>query len=246
MAVAAAAIVSVVLRLTSDASRPAEARLCTSAMSPSGSRRTARTPSRAARHAAGRGDRPGGGDAGAPDTPVRLAETAFAFGDHEVAAYRDLHGLARRAGDGETAAIVERILEQEEAAAELVAGTLELTLDAPPTSPLPAVTPIGKPSERAETRGTGHPGPQQAHETAPDEPLEDTSLAPERVDAQGSTPIGHPAGTTSPPGGGRPNPTRPRENRARCNLTATRADPLAVRRLRLPRIAGCARGFVVE
>jgi ferritin-like metal-binding protein YciE len=70
-----------------------------------------------------------------PDMPIRLAMTAFAFANHEIAAYRLLHGLARRAGDGETVAVVERILEQEEAAAEVVASTferaLEVTLDAP-------------------------------------------------------------------------------------------------------------------
>ena len=93
------------------------------------------------------------------DTPVKLATAAFAFESLEVASYRFLRGLAERVGDNETVAVVERILEQEEAAVELVAGTfdraLELTLGEPPTSPLIGVTPIGKPSERPpEAQGT--------------------------------------------------------------------------------------------
>jgi ferritin-like metal-binding protein YciE len=120
-----------------------------------------------------------------PDTPVRLAATAFAFENHEIATYRLLGGLARRAGDHETEAVAARILEQEEAAAELVSGTferaLEVTLGEPATSPLPGVTPIGKPSEREPTPGTGHPGPQQAHETPADEPIHDTTLGRDHV-----------------------------------------------------------------
>ncbi|MFL5819482.1 MAG: ferritin-like domain-containing protein [Solirubrobacteraceae bacterium] len=88
----------------------------------------------------------------APDTPVRLAATAFAYENLEVASYRFLRRLAERAGDAETTSVVERILEQEEAAVELVAGTfdraLEIALGEPPTSPLIPVTPLGKPSDR--------------------------------------------------------------------------------------------------
>jgi len=55
--------------------------------------------------------------------------------------------------------VVDRILEQEEAAAELVAGTfdraLELSLGGEGTSPLTPVTPLGKPPERGVTP---HPG----------------------------------------------------------------------------------------
>ena len=94
-----------------------------------------------------------GAAAGAlPDTPLKLAATAFAFENLEVATYRILRDLAERARDGESLALAERTLEQEEAAAELVAGTfaraLDLALGEPPTSPLIPVTPIGKPSER--------------------------------------------------------------------------------------------------
>ena len=110
-----------------------------------------------------------------PDTPVQLAMTAFAFEHLEIAAYRIVAQLARRAGDPETAAVAERILEQEEAAAELVAGTfdraIERTLGEERTSPVPGVTPIGRPSDRApEETPTPHPGPQAYIDTPADEP----------------------------------------------------------------------------
>lgn len=88
----------------------------------------------------------------APDTPVKLATTAFAFENFEIASYRMLRRVAERAGDQDTVAVVDRILEEEEAAAELVAGTfdraLEVALGEQPQSPVISVTPIGKPSER--------------------------------------------------------------------------------------------------
>ncbi len=58
----------------------------------------------------------GGAALAAPDTPATLAAAAFAYENFEVASYRLLHSLAERAGDGETVSVVERILEQEEAA----------------------------------------------------------------------------------------------------------------------------------
>lgn len=118
----------------------------------------------------------------APDTPVRLAMTAFAFEHLEIAAYRMLAALAQRAGDPETVAVAERILEQEEAAAELVAGTfdraLERTLGEPPVSRLPGVTPIGKPSDRApEDTPTPHHGPQEFTDHPADEPVKPPAAA---------------------------------------------------------------------
>lgn len=98
-----------------------------------------------------------------PDTSLRLVTVAFAFENLEIATYDILCRLAERAGDQETVAVAERILEQEEAAAELVRGTfdrvLELTLGEPATSPLPGVAPIGKPSER-EPQPYERGGPQ--------------------------------------------------------------------------------------
>lgn len=109
----------------------------------------------------------------APDTPVKLAATAFAFENLEVASYRLLGRLAKRAGDTETVSVVQRILEQEEAAAELVAGrfdrALEITLGEPAVSPLIPVTPLGKPSERPEDPA---PDPQALKGKPLDEPVD--------------------------------------------------------------------------
>jgi ferritin-like metal-binding protein YciE len=151
-----------------------------------------------------------------PDTPVQLAMTAFAFEHLEIAAYRMVAALARRAGDGETAAVAERILEQEEAAAELVAGTfdraLERTLGDERSATVPGVTPIGKPSDRApEATPTPHPGPQAFIDTPPDEPVKPPPGVPavdsdERLRPPGP---GHGAGEVRPYGGEVPPPVEP-------------------------------------
>jgi len=88
---------------------------------------------------------------------VTLSAAAFAFENLEIASYRFLRRLAERVGDTDTVAVVDRILEQEEAAAELVAGTFDRALEAalgePAESAVTPVTPIGKPSDRpAEAR----------------------------------------------------------------------------------------------
>lgn len=57
-----------------------------------------------------------------PDTPAKLAGFAYAVENLEVAAYELLLRVARRAGDGETVALAESILGEEEAAAQAVAG----------------------------------------------------------------------------------------------------------------------------
>jgi ferritin-like metal-binding protein YciE len=58
-----------------------------------------------------------------PDTPAKLAGFAYAFEALECGAYELLARTARRAGDAETAALAERILAEERAAAERIAGT---------------------------------------------------------------------------------------------------------------------------
>jgi ferritin-like metal-binding protein YciE len=157
----------------------------------------------------------GGLLAAVPDTPVRLISVAFAFENLEVAHYRLLRRLAERAGDRQTLEVAERILEQEEAAAELVAGTfdrvLERALGEEPSAAVPAVTPIGKPSERDVDPTEGHPGPQQAHESDPDKPIEQPPhvQTPAEGEHLESPAPGHPAGETQPIGEGIPDPEHP-------------------------------------
>jgi ferritin-like metal-binding protein YciE len=61
-----------------------------------------------------------------PDTPAKLAGFAYAFEALETGAYELLTRVARRAGDEETAAVAERILAEERAAAERVAATWDI------------------------------------------------------------------------------------------------------------------------
>jgi hypothetical protein len=141
-----------------------------------------------------------------PKTPLRLATVAFAFENLEVATYRVIRRLAERAGDTETASVAARILEQEEAAAELVSGTfdraLEVTLGEEPSAPVPAVTPIGKPSERGEGTASTHPGPQEARQMPPDKPVTQPAdiSEPTEADHLESPEPGHPVGETTPYG----------------------------------------------
>jgi len=58
-----------------------------------------------------------------PDTPAKLAGFAYAFEALEIGAYELLRRVAVRAGDDATSAMAERILAEEQAAAERVAGT---------------------------------------------------------------------------------------------------------------------------
>jgi ferritin-like metal-binding protein YciE len=117
-----------------------------------------------------------------PETTLRLATVAYAFENLEIAAYGIIRRLAERAGDAETVSVVDRILEEEEAAAELVRGTfdrvVELSLGEPTTSPLPGVTPLGKPSER-EPQPYESGGPQD-HK---DKPADASLGQPEHVDS---------------------------------------------------------------
>ena len=56
-----------------------------------------------------------------PDTPAKLSGFAYAVENLEVAAYELLLRVARRAGDGETVALAESILAEEQAAAKAIA-----------------------------------------------------------------------------------------------------------------------------
>jgi ferritin-like metal-binding protein YciE len=150
----------------------------------------------------------------APDTPVRLATVAFAFEHFEIANYGIVRRLAEKAGDTETVAVADRILEEEEAAAELLEGTfdriLELALGEPARSPLPGVTPIGKPSER-ESEPYQRGGPQDFKDKSADASLGQ----PEHVDSptEGdhltAPEPGHPVGQTQPYGGEVPDAEHP-------------------------------------
>lgn len=64
-----------------------------------------------------------------PDTPVKLAAFVYAVEHLEVAAYETLKRVARRAGDGETVAIAERILEEERLAAGKVRSLFDDVVD---------------------------------------------------------------------------------------------------------------------
>jgi ferritin-like metal-binding protein YciE len=65
-----------------------------------------------------------------PDTPGKLAAFAYAFEFLEVGGYEQLKRVARRAGDEETERLVERILGEERAMADRVAGGFDRALDA--------------------------------------------------------------------------------------------------------------------
>jgi ferritin-like metal-binding protein YciE len=61
----------------------------------------------------------------APDTTGKVAIQAFATEHLEIASYRSLRAVAQQAGDSETVAMAERILAQEQAAAQKLDGLLE-------------------------------------------------------------------------------------------------------------------------
>jgi ferritin-like metal-binding protein YciE len=65
-----------------------------------------------------------------PDTPAKLAGFAFAFEHLEIASYEQLRRVARRAGDEETAALAERILGEERAAATAIREQFEPAVEA--------------------------------------------------------------------------------------------------------------------
>lgn len=65
-----------------------------------------------------------------PDTPAKLAGFAYAVENLEVAAYELLKRVARRAGDGETVALAEEALGEEEAAAGQIADHWSVSMAA--------------------------------------------------------------------------------------------------------------------
>jgi ferritin-like metal-binding protein YciE len=65
-----------------------------------------------------------------PDTPAKLAGFAYAFEALEAAGYELLARTAQRAGDEVTAALAQRILADEQRAAERVAGTWDAATEA--------------------------------------------------------------------------------------------------------------------
>jgi ferritin-like metal-binding protein YciE len=62
---------------------------------------------------------------GHPDTPGKLAAFARAFEHLEIGGYEQLRRVAERAGDEETARVVEGILAQEREAADRIAGAFD-------------------------------------------------------------------------------------------------------------------------
>ncbi|MBV9820342.1 MAG: DUF892 family protein [Solirubrobacterales bacterium] len=68
--------------------------------------------------------------ADAAHTPTQLAISAYAFENLEIAVYHLLGHLAERCDDRATAAVVARILEEEEQTAELLAATFDRALAA--------------------------------------------------------------------------------------------------------------------
>jgi ferritin-like metal-binding protein YciE len=67
---------------------------------------------------------------GHPDTPGKLAAFARAFEHLEIGGYEQLRRVAERAGDVETAGVVERILAQEREAAERIASAFDEAVQA--------------------------------------------------------------------------------------------------------------------
>ena len=65
-----------------------------------------------------------------PDTPGKLAAFARAFEYLEIGGYEQLARVARRAGDEQTAGLVDRILAEEREAAARIAGALDEALNA--------------------------------------------------------------------------------------------------------------------
>jgi ferritin-like metal-binding protein YciE len=66
----------------------------------------------------------------AAHTSTQLAISAYAFENLEIAVYHLLGRIADKCGETETGTVIARILEEEEQAAELMAGTFDRALSA--------------------------------------------------------------------------------------------------------------------
>ena len=60
-----------------------------------------------------------------PATTGKIAITTYMFEHLELASYRSLRAVAEHAGDTETVALAERIIAEEQAAADTISGLLE-------------------------------------------------------------------------------------------------------------------------
>jgi ferritin-like metal-binding protein YciE len=65
-----------------------------------------------------------------PDTPGKLVAFAYAFEHMEIGGYEQLKRVAQRAGDADTVSAADRILGEERAAAEKIAGSFDVAAKA--------------------------------------------------------------------------------------------------------------------
>ena len=72
----------------------------------------------------------GAGAVAQPDTPAKLIPVAYAFESFEIASYELLKRVAEQAGDRDTVGAAERILVNERQAADKLAASYDLALQA--------------------------------------------------------------------------------------------------------------------
>ncbi len=65
-----------------------------------------------------------------PDTPGKLTAHAYSYEHLELAAYEELRRVARSAGNEQTAALAERIVDEERAAAAAIRERFEPAVEA--------------------------------------------------------------------------------------------------------------------
>lgn len=89
------------------------------------------------------------------NTPVKLVAVAYGFENFEIASYEVLKKIARSAGDEETATMCDRILVNERQAAEKLAASYDLALQA-------SGVVEGPPSQDGQTGDPPQPRPADA------------------------------------------------------------------------------------